>query len=101
MEAGDVMTRSHLAQRRDLAARPIVRARAAVGERAGLRELAKRGHATGDLLQAFARALALVRARHRAEQAERVRMLWVREQLAHRGLLGLAPGVHDDDAIGD
>ena len=37
----------------------------------------------------------------RAQEADRVGVLRMREQLVHRRLLGLAPRVHDDDAVGD
>src|SRR3954469_3091798 len=98
MEARDVVARPHLFERRDRAARQLVRTRAAVGERARLRQLAQRRHAAPDLLPPLARALALVGPGDRAEQADRVRMLGVGEELVDRRLLRLTAGVHDDDA---
>ncbi len=74
---------------------------AARREGAALGQLPQRRDPAGDLMQPGPRLAGLVDARHGREQAERVGMLGLGEQLVHRRLLRLAPGVHDHDPVGD
>ena len=99
MEARDEMIRA-----RPRAARgPSTARSSARGQRGANAQAAassrERRDAARDLLQPPRDRPA--RARHRAEQADRVRMLRLREQLVHRRLLGLPAGVHDKHAVGD
>ena len=69
-------------------------------ERTRIRELGERGNPTGDLTKPPA-AVDAAGPRNRAEQPDRVRVLWMGEELVDGCLLGLPAGVHDDDVVGD
>ena len=85
VEAGDEMVRAHVAKLRHARARELVCPRTAVGEGAHRRQLAQRRHPTGDLTQPRALVVLAVpfeRQRDRAQQADRVRVLRLRVEVA-------------------
>src|SRR5882672_1734179 len=97
-EAGDQAARRRLGELGPLAPAALHHPLAARREGAALRQGVERRHHAGNVGQPLGTLGA--GNRRRADQADRVGVQWVLEQLVDGGFLDLAAGIHHHDAVG-